>query len=141
MDSKQRRESQATYEAATLARIAMRLQRGGKKHVGKLLEDADACLKRYKMAHFVGDDKAVGTIGDKVAEDLKASMQALGDVVKETIAPRAYCLLVFGSDDLLVVGPDGVGKAGDELAYVSNANRDDICEAMRQFIVAHEKSK
>ena len=133
MDSKQRRASQDTYESATLARIALRLQRGGKKHVGKLLEDADACLKRYKMAHFVGDDKAVGAIDDQVAEDLEVPMHALADVIRDTITPRAYCLLVFN--------PDEAGDTGAELAYVSNAHRDDICEAMREFIVSHEREK
>ena len=136
MASKQQREQVARDEAATLARIAMRMQRVSKDKMDDLLDEADRCLKRYKRARFcifVGDDKAVGTIGDKVSADLEASMQALGDIIRDTIAPRAYCLLVFG--------PDGVGKAGDELAYVSNANRDDICEAMRQFIVAHERSK
>ena len=136
MASKQQREQVARDEAATLARIAMRMQRVSKDKMDDLLDEADRCLKRYKRARFcifVGDDKAVGTIDDQVVEGLKASMQALGGVIRDTIAPRAYCLLVFE--------PDDVGNAGDKLAYVSNANRDNVCEAMRQFIVAHEKSK
>ena len=133
MATKQAREQVARDEAATLARIAMRLQRVPKDKIAKLLAEADQCLKRYKMTRFVGDDKAVGTIGDKVVADLEVPMHALADVIKDTIAPRAYCLLVFE--------PDEAGDAGAELAYVSNAHRDDICEAMREFIVAHEAGK
>ena len=133
MASKQQREQVARDEAATLARIAMRMQRVSKDKMDDLLDEADRCLKRYKRARFcifVGDDKAVGTIGDKVSEDLEASMQALAAVIMETIAPRAYCLLIFEAD-----------TTGDQMGYVSNANRDDMCEAMRQFIVAHERAK
>ncbi len=133
MDRKQRRESQAKYEAATLARLAMRMQRAPKDKIGQLLAEADQCLKRYKMVRFVGDNKAVGTIDDQVGKDLEVPMQALHDVIKDTIAPRAFCLLVFS--------PDEGGDAGAELGYISNAHRDDICQAMHEFIVAHERAK
>lgn len=129
----QRSELYASNQAAKLTRLAMRMQRADKKHINKLLEAADLCLRNYKMARFVGDDKAVGTIDDQVAEDLEVPMQALADVIKDTIAPRAFCLLVFS--------PDEAGDEGAELGYVSNAHRDDICEAMREFIVAHERAK
>lgn len=133
METKQKRQERARHEAAMLARIAMRLQRVPKDQIDKLLREADACLKRYKMARFVGDDKAVGTIDDEVAEGLEAPMQALAEVIRETIAPHAYCLLVFG--------PDDAGNPGAQMGYVSNANRDDLCQSMREFIVAHEAAK
>ena len=133
MASKQAREQIARHEAATLARIAMRMQRAPKDKMDKLLVDADACLSRYKMARFVGDDKVVGIIDDQVIKGLEVPMETLAEIITDAVAPRAYLLLVFESND--------AGSAGARMAYVSNAHRGELCQAMREFIVAHEKSK
>ena len=116
----------ARDQAATLAHVALRLQRCKAEAIDKLLEEASQCLYRFKMARNLVDPKNIASITEQVTEDLSVAMQSLGTVIKDTIAPHAYALLVFDVND------DGTGV----LNYVSNANVDDVCTAMREFIDA-----
>lgn len=129
MSNKQDRQGDAVHQAASLSRIAMKLQRAPADQVTKLLRDANRCLQLYKMAKRLVAEKPSGTIDETVAEDLEAPMQSLAEVIRETVAPYGFALLVFSLDD----------DSGDRMNYVSNAMRDDICVAMRQFIAAHEE--
>jgi hypothetical protein len=128
MTNKPRHQEARVHEAAKLARCAMKLQRAPLAQIDGLLYEANRCLQRYKVALLASVEKASGTIEDTVAQDLEAPMQALDEVIRETIEPHGFCLLVFNIEDI-----------GGRINYVSNAVRDDICVAMREFIAAHEE--
>ncbi len=122
---RQQRLNYARDRAAELAHLAMRLQRCKQRDVGKLVEDAHKCLLRFKMASGLVDQKNIAGITEEVAEDLLVPMQSLGDVIRDTIAPHPYALLVFDSGGMM---------------YKTNANIDDVCIAMGEFIDARAEA-
>lgn len=126
MSKKQQLESKRTHFAAELARIAMRLQRTPADKQANLLRAADRCLHNYKMTRIIESQKPSSVFDDTISD--QATMQSLADVIKENVAPHRFALLVFTKEP----GEDG------RTNYVSNANRDDICAAMAEFIAANE---
>ena len=127
MTIKRERQLARTHIAAELTRIAMRLQRAPADQIGELLQRADRCLHNYKMARIIESQKPSGTFKDDVSDE--PTMQALADVIRENVKPHLFALLVFTKE----TDADGLTN------YVSNANRDDICVAMAQFIAANEE--
>ncbi len=130
MGAKDTRQSYARDQAAALTHIAMRLQRCKKGSVAGLLSQAQTCLDRYRTARVLVD-VPVAPISDTVAGELEFALPALRDVIQETVAPMAYALLVFALDD----------QPGSNMCYVSNAELDPMCQAMAQFVTAHEAAK
>ena len=60
--------------------------------------------------------------------EVKKSLQGIADKIKKELPENyGFCLLTFGFN--------GIGK---EVMYVSNANREDIVEVMKEWI---EKTK
>ncbi len=70
------------------------------------------------------------TISELIPDELSIVMESLAGVIRENIEPAAYALFVFGRSE-----------RGGQLAYVSNAERDDLAQVLREFIVAHETGK
>ncbi len=129
-NTKEAREVYARDQAAHLSHIAMRLQRCSKKSIPGLLREADVTLARYKMAKFLHSEPTGEVIQERIVEDLEAPMNALSEVIMDVVAPFGFALLVFSQD-----------PKDPRTNYVSNCNRDDICEAMREFVTVHEASK
>ena len=111
----------ARDQASTLAHVALRLQRCKAESIDKLLEEASQCLQRFKSATGLVDPKNIAGITEEVAADLVVPIESLGDVIRDTIAPYPYALLVFDSGGMI---------------YKTNANIDDVCTAMGEFIDA-----
>jgi len=130
MNNKEKQQMRARNAAADLTHVAMRLQRCRETSIDALIKEADLCLNRYKMARLVANAEPSETISDLIPDELTITMESLAQVIRESVDPAAYALLVFGRD-----------HAGGQLAYVSNADRDDLCQVLREFIVAHEGAK
>jgi hypothetical protein len=79
-----------------------------------------------KILHALEKADTTSAIEPAVAEDVKATIDALGEVVRDAITPRGYLLMIFGEG---------------RVDYVTNAVRDDVVALMREFIQAHEKGR
>jgi hypothetical protein len=79
-----------------------------------------------KILHALEQTDTTSAIEPAVAEDIKATIDSLGEVVRESITPRGYLLMIFGEG---------------RVDYVTNAVRDDVVALMREFIHAHEKGR
>jgi hypothetical protein len=64
----------------------------------------------------------------QITEGLRDSMNRVGSILGEVFEGRGFALLVFD------FGPDGM------MNYLSNASREDMLVAMREFIATHEAS-
>ena len=66
---------------------------------------------------------------DAILDDkLRRQMNAVAGALNEAFKPRGFTLLVF----------DLGGKPGQRMSYISNADRDDMIVAMKEFIAFHE---
>jgi hypothetical protein len=63
-----------------------------------------------------------------VESDLHASMNRVADIMADVFEGRGFALLVFPLND----------DQGGFMNYISNAKRDDMLTAMREFIAATE---
>lgn len=122
--------SAAEY-AQEMARISMRLQRTSDKgKQARLLEAADRCLNGYKLARVKEREHPNENISEEVGQGLEVPLQALGDVINDTLKPMAWILLAFSEE-----------ADGPRTNYVANCNRDDAAKAMAEFIAVHEAGK
>jgi hypothetical protein len=62
-------------------------------------------------------------------DDLNKIMNDIGKILADVVKPKGFALLVFD------LGNDG------NMNYISNANRDDMITAMKEFIAVHEGRK
>jgi hypothetical protein len=62
----------------------------------------------------------------EITEGLRDSMQRVGSILGDVFEGRGFALLVFD------FGPDGM------MNYLSNASREDMLIALREFIATHE---
>lgn len=65
-------------------------------------------------------------IRPEITPGLRESMNRVGKIIGEVFDGRGFALLVFD------FGPDGT------MNYLSNAQRDDMLAAMKEFIATHE---
>lgn len=79
-----------------------------------------------KILHALEQADTTSAIEPKVSDELKATLDSLGEVVRDAITPRGYLLLVFGEG---------------RVEFVTNAVRDDVVALMKEFIEAHEKGR
>lgn len=63
---------------------------------------------------------------DPISDGVRAQMNATADALKEVFAGYGWALLVFDWGDK------------GRMNYISNAQRDDMLVAMREFIAMHE---
>ena len=130
MNNKERQQMRARDAAADLSHVAMRLQRCKESSIDGLLKEADLHLNHFKMAKLVMNAGPTESITELIPDELSTVMESLAAVIRENIDPAAYALFVFGRSE-----------RGGQLAYVSNAERDDLAQVLREFIVAHEAGK
>jgi hypothetical protein len=64
----------------------------------------------------------------EIAPELRASMKRVGALLDDTFEGRGFALFVFD------FGPDGM------MNWLSNASREDMIVALRDFIATHEGS-
>lgn len=65
---------------------------------------------------------------DKIQDELFKQMNITAGFLNEMFKPYGFCLLVF---------PFG-GKKDDRINYISNASRNDMLIALKEFISANE---
>lgn len=129
MSTSQRRRY-AAAQARDLLKIARTLiEPASTERMTQNAVNAQVLVNRIVWALTAVDDKPSGTISPKVQPDLQDPMQALAEVILDALPGKGYALLAWDWSD----------EPGGTMNYVSNALRDNIVVAMREFIAAHEE--
>lgn len=123
-DSKQLRLA-ARQHAKALEHVARRIASAVSPVAARRAAGAANSIVR-KILHALEQADSTSAIEPTVAEDVKAMVDSLGEVIREAVTPRGYLLMIFGEG---------------RVDYVTNAVRDDVVALMREFIQAHEKGR